>query len=237
MRVLALIIARGKSKRVPNKNLRLLGGAPLISRSIDVAKGFPEVCDILVSTDSPLIADIARKSDVLVPWLRPRELATDEASAVDVSIHALDWYETTCGVVDGLLLLQPTSPFRTRASVKRGIALFQEHGGQPVIGVSLCRTHPFLCFEIIEERMRPFIQRRQMHMRSQELPPAYKINGSFYLVSPLNLRRTKSFFSYDMVPLVASEPAEGLDIDTEWDWKLAEAILAIDEKDKARKRV
>ena len=108
MRILALIAARGGSKRLPGKNMRLLGGKPLIIWSIDVAKNIPDICDILVSTDDPAIAAVCTEAGAYVPWLRPAELSTDTASPVDVALHALDWYRAKKGSVDGLLLLQPT---------------------------------------------------------------------------------------------------------------------------------
>ncbi len=127
MRILAVIPARGGSKRLPRKNIRPLGGIPLIFWSINAAKGISEICDILVSTDDPEIAEVTKNTGALVPWLRPRELATDTAQSVDVCLHALEWYEKEKGKVDGLMLLQPTSPFRTRGSILRGIELFDKN--------------------------------------------------------------------------------------------------------------
>ena len=229
MKILALITARGGSKRLPGKNIRSLGGKPLIKWSIDVAKEIPEICDILVSTDDVAISEIARNAGVLVPWLRPAKLATDTASLVDVSLHALEWYESENGKVDGLLLLQPTSPFRKRDTVLKGIELFRAHQHRPVLGISSAESHPMWCFQVKGETMRPFINDTGLCLRSQDLPPAYVINGAFYLVAPEYFRKSRSFYSEDMVPLVIDEPAESIDIDTEWDWKLAEALLAMGE--------
>ena len=133
MKILALILARGGSKRLPGKNIRCLGGKPLIVWSIDVTKHIPEICDILVSTDDPAIAAVSKGAGALVPWLRPPELATDTATSVDAALHALDWYEADKGKVDGLLLLQPTSPFRTKETVMRGIAFFKNHNNLQVL--------------------------------------------------------------------------------------------------------
>jgi N-acylneuraminate cytidylyltransferase len=225
MRILALIAARGGSKRVPGKNSRLLGGKPLIAWSIDASKGIPEICDILVSTDSDEIAQIARNSGAKVPWLRPAELATDTASSVDVCLHALKWYEDENGKVDGVMLLQPTSPFRSRDSILRGLDLFRSNHSRPVIGVSTAESHPMWCFKIEEGTMRPFVDGGGLSLRSQDLPLVYVVNGAFYLITPDDLRELKSFTSENMFPLVIDNPEENLDIDTEWDWKLAEAIF------------
>jgi CMP-N,N'-diacetyllegionaminic acid synthase len=226
LRILALIAARGGSKRVPGKNLRLLGGRPLIVWSIDVAKEIPDICDILVSTDAADIAEIGRRAGAFVPWLRPPELATDLSSSVDVCLHALDWYEESRGRVDGLLLLQPTSPFRSRKTVLRGIELFGSNQRRSVIGVSRALSHPMWCLQVSGNSIRPFITSEGMRQRSQDLPPAYVLNGAFYLIEPVELRRQKAFCNDATMPLIIDEPAESIDIDSEWDWKLAEALLA-----------
>ena len=158
MRILALITARGGSKRLPGKNIRTLGGKPLIVWSIDVAKGISEVCDILVSTDDLDIADVCKEAGAYVPWLRPAELATDTASSVDAAIHSLDWYEAEKGYVDELLLLQPTSPFRTHATVQQGIELFGKHGHQPVLGVSPTHAHLMWMLKMEGDYLVPFMQ-------------------------------------------------------------------------------
>ncbi len=225
MRILALIPARGRSERVPGKNLRPLGGRPLVTWSIASAAAVPGRCDTLVSTDSPDIAECARRAGALVPWLRPAALATDMVSTVDVALHAVDWYEATHGAVDGLLLLQPTSPFRRPESLERGCALFAGHGGRAVIGLSPAMSHPMWCYRLEDGRLRLFVEGGG-DVRSQDLPPAYVINGAFYLVRPAQLRTERAFLRDDMVPLVMDQPAEALDIDTEWDWRLAEAMLA-----------
>lgn len=222
MKILALITARGGSKRLPGKNIRILGNKPLIVWSIDFAKTIPDICDILVTTDDPKIAKIAQDAGATVPWLRPSQLATDTANSVDVSIHALDWYEAEYGQVDGLLLLQPTSPFRSKTTVKRGIKLYKEKQC-PIIGVSQAKSHPMWCYQLNENHMQPFIESE--HMRSQDLPLAYVVNGAFYLISPKDLRTKKSFHPENILPLVIDKYEEGLDIDTEWDWRIAETVV------------
>ena len=193
MRILAVITARGGSKRLPRKNIRVLGEKPLIVWSIDVAKGIPEICDILVSTDDTAIASVCIEAGSLVPWLRPEELATDTARSVDVVLHALDWYEAEKGAVDGVLLLQPTSPFRTKKTVLRGIELFNKNGQRPVLGVSPTHTHPLWMLKMEGEHLVPFMREHGMEERSQDLLPAFVVNGSFYLISPAELRARRSF--------------------------------------------
>jgi CMP-N,N'-diacetyllegionaminic acid synthase len=224
VRILALVPARGGSKRLPGKNARLLHGKPLIVWSIESAKGAPGVYDVLVSTDDSQIAEIARDAGALVPWLRPGDLATDTATSVDVALHALSWYEADCGPVDGLLLLQPTSPFRTRDSISRAITMFREHGQRPVVSVSAAVTHPLWCYRIDGDRLRPFVEGAAPNpARSQDLPPAFALNGSIYLIQPRTLRKEGTFLTDDVVPLVMNSPREALDIDHQGDWDVAVA--------------
>jgi len=231
LKILVLIPARGGSKRLPGKNIRPLGDKPLIVWSIEVVKNIPEICDVLVSTDDIEISAICKESGALLPWLRPIELATDTASSVDTALHALDWYEAERGAVDGLLLLQPTSPFRSRETIYNGIELFVQHGQQTVLGVSPAHAHPMWAMKVEGECLVPLMQEHGMGIRSQDLPPAYVVNGSFYLISPAALRAESSFVGKKSIPLIIESPQEALDIDTLWDFKLAEAMLLIDGMD------
>jgi len=224
MRILVLVTARGGSKRLPGKNIKILGGKPLIVWSIDLAKNISGICDILVSTDDENIANVAQSAGALVPWLRPAKLATDTASSGDVAIHALNWYESVNGKVDGLLLLQPTSPFRKRETLLKGIAIFSKGQCQTLIGVSPAKSHPMKCFKVNGDEMKSFIG-DGLILRSQDLPPAYEVNGAFYLIHPDELRATNSFYNESMAPLIMDQAYEGIDIDTERDWKLAEEAL------------
>ena len=225
MKILALILAREGSKRLPGKNTRVLGGKPLVIWSIDAVKDNEMICDILVSTDSEEIASICREAGGYVPWLRPSELATDQASSVDAAIHALSWYEANHGMVDGLLLLQPTSPFRTADNVRDGIELFVSTGYQPVISVSVVQPHPSLTFRIEGKGLVPFIQDDNVDRLANDVPLAYIPNGSIYLIAPNDLRENKSFSRLGVIPLIINCPQESLDIDTLWDFKIATSII------------
>lgn len=224
MKFLALIPARGGSKRIPNKNIRVLGGKPLINWSIETASEVESIVDIVVSTDSAEIAEIARAAGALVPWLRPAELATDDSSSIGVCIHALDWYIKEKGQVDGLILLQPTSPFRSAQTINRGITLFQQFEHRPVVSFSGANSHPMWCYRVIENSIIPFIKDAHS-IRSQDLPPAYTINGALYIASPAYLRTNASFFGNETVPMIMEDPYEMIDIDTEWDWSIAECLV------------
>ena len=225
MKILVLIPARGGSKRLHRKNIRCLGGKPLIEWSVNTAKLIPEVCDILVSTDDIEIQNIAQELGVHTPWLRPKNLSTDHSNSVDVALHALNWYESEHGTIDGLLMLQPTSPFRDVEKVKEGIKIFERQGVNSVLGVSHTHAHPGWLFKIKDNILSSFLDKHELNTRSQDLDPVYVINGSFYLISPSALRREKSFFTKQTLPLIIDSSMESLDIDTEQDWQHAECHL------------
>jgi CMP-N,N'-diacetyllegionaminic acid synthase len=224
MRILVLVPARGGSFRLPDKNKKLLGGKPLITWTLETIKGIPDICDVLVSTDDPDIASIARKTGVLVPWLRPSELATDTASSVDVALHALDWYEEQFGKVDGLLFLQPTSPFRTRETIEAGIDLFSQHDGRTVIGVSHANQHPMWALKVKDDYVEPYFDSHGFGLRSQDLSEVFHPNGCLYLITPDEIRSTRSFFSKKATPLIIDSDIEALDIDTHTDFEFATFI-------------
>lgn len=226
MKILALITARGGSKRLPGKNIRTLGSKPLIAWSIDTVRTVPEVCDILVSTDDIEIKTVSERYGAYVPWLRPEELATDTASSVDVALHAIDWYENEKGPIDGVLLLQPTSPFRAQEKIKEGIKRYIESEYTPVLGVSPTHAHPKWTFKIENESLTPYLEEHGLNTRSQDLEPAYVVNGSFYLISCADLRKEKSFIGKNTIPLIIDSDIESLDIDTESDWQYAEYCIS-----------
>ncbi len=209
---------------MPGKNIRLLGGKPLIVWSIDVAKGIEEICDVLVSTDDHAIAEVCKEAGAMVPWLRPEVLATDTATSVDAALHALSWYEGNNGAVDGVILLQPTSPFRTKNDVRQGIDLYRSNTRRSVIGVSPAQSHPMWTFKLDGDHLVPFMPGNGLTKRSQNLPDAYVVNGSFYLSSPDDLRTYKSFGGDNSIPLLVESRKQALDIDDEWDFQQAELI-------------
>jgi len=224
MRILALITARGGSKRLPGKNLKLLGGKPMIVWSIDAAKNIGEICDILVSTDDPQIAAVSLAAGAQVPWLRPAELATDNASSVDVSLHALDWYEKNRGPVDGVLLLQPTSPFRTPRVICKGIELFHGNSLETILAVTRIHVHPKWVLKLEGQHLLPYATGSEPVPLNQDLPQVYIATGSLFLIAPAVLRSSRSFLGAKAIPLEIESPHEALDIDTEWDFKIAEMV-------------
>jgi N-acylneuraminate cytidylyltransferase len=226
MRILALIPARGGSKRVPGKNIRKLGNKPLINWTIESALNTPELSAIVVSTDDPQVAEIAKSAGATVPWLRPIKLATDESKSEDVAIHALDWFEKENGTVDGILLLQPSSPFRTNATIQKAIRLFENHKGSSIIGVSPVQNHHLYTLEKQGEFLIQYQEQSSLIKKTRDKSKIYTLNGSIYLVSPQELRSSNSFLGSCLLPVIVESPIEALDIDTEEDFKIAELFLS-----------
>jgi len=225
--ILAVIPARGGSKRLHRKNILPLGGLPLVAWSIRAARESGVLCDILVSTDDQEIAEVAIAYGARVPWLRPLELASDTASVVDVLLHDLNRYEAMVNVgIDAVMLLQPTSPYRRASTIRGAVDAFQYSNGASIIGVSPAKTHPFWCLVSDEEGgMRPFANPDGLVLRSQDLPPVFEVNGCLYLTDAKYLRESRSIFTKPFRPYFIEDPVESIDIDTPFDWRVAEACL------------
>jgi len=230
MRFLALIPARGGSKRLPRKNIKLLGVRHMITWTIDVAKNVNEIDHLLVSTDDKDIAKVASDSGAFVPWLRPVQLATDIASSVDVAIHALDWYESKFGSIDGLILLQPTSPFRSRATIEEGIRLFKKYQGRPVLAVTDEENYSPQNFIQVGEYIYLTKNKNYTYSHKNQDLTYYKPTGSLYIVSPSYLRLENSFTAGEVVPVNVASNIEALDIDTQHDWELAQSYISANER-------
>ncbi len=223
-RILAIVPARGGSKRIPRKNLIPLGGRPLIHWTIEAARTSCVCDEVLVSTDDKEIAELARDAGATVPWLRPADLATDTARSSDVIAHALDWYEKSYGAVDAVLLLQPTNPFRSAASIRGAVRIYADQPGprqHPVVSVSPAASHPAWTFTCQGAELKPCFGWEPLTQRSQDLPPAYALNGAVYVIPAEDARAALPIVRPGLLPYVMTSQRESLDIDTEEDWAMA----------------
>ena len=227
-RLLAIVPARGGSKRLPGKNLRKLGDRPLIAWSIGSALESGLFVDVLVSTDDPRIADAAKIAGGLVPWLRPSELAGDTTPSADVLRHALAWYEATHGAVDGVALLQPTSPFRRQHSLHGAVTQFLQQPAEcrsTIVSVSPAAVPPQWCFQLKGDELDPLLGWDVLKLRSQDLAPCYQLNGSMYIFQSDTVRSPASLVTPGTRAFVMSSPEESIDIDTTLDWHIAVSFL------------
>lgn len=224
MKILALITARKNSKRITKKNLKVLGNKTLIEWTIKSINKVSNICDVVISTDDKKVAKIALNLGANVPWIRPKKLATDNASSVDVAIHALNWYEKNIQKVDGILLLQPTSPFRRKKTIQKGVNMFKKYSFKKVLGVSKLKYNPSFIFQSNKNNLKElFTKEKKVFLK--KLKSLYYVNGTFYLISPKELRKNKSFFKGISKPLIVNSEKEALDIDTTWDFKIAQKFL------------
>ena len=226
LRVLGLVTARGGSKGLPGKNVRPLLGKPLIAWTIEAAKAAPSLDAVVVSTDDVAIADAARASGARVPFMRPRELAGDTASSVDVVLHAIDTLEQAGERFDIIVLLEPTSPLRQPEDIEQALALLRNSGAESV--VSICRAesvHPaFMYRKDTQLRLQPFMDRHPTGVRRQELESLYFIEGTVYASRVDALRQKRSFYHGDTVGYEVPK-WKSLEIDDIDDFVMVEALL------------
>ena len=226
MAPIALIPARGGSKGIPRKNVLLVGGQPLIAWTIAAALAAPGVSRVLVSTDDPEIAAVARAHGAEVPFLRPAALATDSASSLEVALHALDWLEKEELITpEYLLLLQPTSPLRRSTDIVAAMQLAATQDADAVLGVCEAAPHPYLARTVSSEGViSDFLPISPKPATRQEYPPAYVINGALYLIRSATLRAERTFQPPGALACIM--PVErSLDIDTPWEMRLVDLLL------------
>lgn len=228
MKIVAVIPARGGSKGVPRKNKRLVCGKALIAYTLETALAARHLFHrVIVSTDDPEIADIARACGAEVPFMRPAELARDTVPMVPVLQHAVRCVEEQDGVgLDWVCLLQPTEPFRTVDDIERAIELARQGGCDSVISVvQVFATHPILMKRIENGCLLPYCMEEKEGTRRQDYqPPAYMRNGAIYLTRRDVLMEQNSIWGKVIRPYVM--PLErSVSVDSELDLKLVEILM------------
>lgn len=227
MRILAVITARGGSKGIPRKNIRPFGGKPLIGHTIECAKALRErFCGVVVSTDDPEIADVSRGFGAEVPFMRPAELAQDAAASLPVIRHAMEFIERRdAAPVDWVLTLQPTSPLRAVADIEALIDAVAD--GTPTAAVTVSKVvdgHPLKLRRIEEGWLRSWDGGEIAGIRRQDMQPqAYKTNGAGYLTRRDMIFERNTLYGPYVRP-VLMPPERSIDIDTEFDFVIAEAL-------------
>ena len=224
-RFLGLIPARGGSKGIPRKNLVPLAGKPLIQYTLEAALDCDSLDRVILSTDDEEIAEFGRQIGVEVPFIRPVELATDDASTRVVQRHALQWCKQEEGALpEALVTLQPTSPLRTKRHIDEAVSLFQKEQADSVLGVTPVREHPYEMVGFSEGRMYRAVDRPAHVVRRQQYPLFYKINGAVYVTKcsvlvDQDTGNGERVFEYPM------EWEESVDIDSLHDLQAAEELL------------
>jgi CMP-N,N'-diacetyllegionaminic acid synthase len=220
--ILMVIPARGGSKGILKKNIASLAGKPLIYYTIDAALKTKYLKRVVVSTDDPEIAIIAKNAGAEVPFFRPSILSQDETSTVSVVQHAVVNMEESLGNrFDFVVLLQPTSPLRDERYIDLAVEKILETGADSVITVCTVKHHPFWNFVAHNDRLNSLLPNCDKSSRRQELPQTYAPNGAVYVVKRDVLFNENTLFGKDLRGIIMP-PEESIDIDDYYDWFLAE---------------
>lgn len=223
MKTLFVITARGGSKGIPGKNIKPLGGKPLLHYAIEQARALAADDDICLSTDDIAIAESAMSVGLNIPFMRPDALSTDTAGSYEVLLHALNHYEQTGRLYDALVLLQPTSPFRTAKQIGEAMQLSSPDVDM-VVSVTNSKANPY--YNLFEEDTNGFLHRSKPgnYVRRQDAPPVYEYNGAIYVINTASLKALP-IAEFERVRKYEMDPVTSLDLDTPLDWDFAEFLI------------
>jgi len=229
LRTIAFIFARGGSKGLPGKNIKLLGGKPLIAHAIEIGLATPAIETVIVSTDDPAIAEVARAYGAEVPFMRPSELAQDQSPEWLAWRHAIAWVEQNRGPFDLFVSLPPTSPFRSVADVQACIdALREDTAADLAITVTEASRSPY--FNMVTTDQNGYavlvIKSTDGIARRQDAPEVFDITTVAYAARPSFVMGADRIFA-GKVKAVAVPQERALDIDTPFDFMVAEAIASM----------
>ena len=228
--ILGMINARGGSKGVPRKNIKPLGGKPLIAWSIEVAEQVPEITRCIVSTEDQEIADIARRHGADIPFMRPDHLASDTAVQLDTIIYNFEKMEELEGrEIDAVALLQPTQPFRTAEDVSGCISALLEYKADSAITIAPNKHHPYgLWTKRKDNKGLELFMKDSASVQGfnrQQVDTLYMRTGAVYVISRDTLLNKKSLYGDYVEGYVVDAPRSWINIDDLHDWEMAEAWL------------
>ncbi len=224
-RVTALIPARGGSKRLPRKNVKLLGDKPLIAWSIEAALASKYIDRVIVSTDDDEIKQVSEQYGAEVPFLRPEHLSNDHASSFDVIKHSIRFVRLD-QENELIVLLQPTSPLRLVSEIDAALEFFLTKNAKGVVSISETEHSPMWSNTLPENGcMSDFIRPEVQGKRSQDLPKFYRLNGSIYIYEILTLLEKGHIFFNENVYGFETSLETAVDIDTGLDFLIAETIM------------
>ena len=211
--MLGVIPARGGSKGVPGKNIRLVAGKPLIAWTIEAAQSSKSLDHVVLTSDDREIIDVAKKYNCNAPFVRDSHLAIDTTPTVDVVLDALD----RCPGYEWVVLLQPTSPLRTAQDIDQAVEQCIALNAPSCVSVCLAQESPYWMFTLNQDQNLAPLLPNVAVTRRQDLPPVYSLNGAIYVAKSEWLRQKRTFLTPDTVAY--EMPVErSLDIDTETDF-------------------
>ena len=222
MKVLGLIPARGGSKALPGKNIRLLAGKPLIQHAYESALASGALDRIILSTDSDEIAAVAREFGLEAPFMRPAETARDDSPMMDVVLHALKVLDGMGYQPDAVMVLQPTSPLRRPEHICKAVEMLDDHDAVCTVVPVPKAVNPYYVMTVKADGYLEFIfPESERIARRQDIPVVYRRDGTIFLTRTRVLLEQKTFYGRRCIPY-ALDRSEGLNIDTAEDWADAE---------------
>ena len=229
MTALGLIVARGGSKGLPRKNLRPLGGRPLIVHTIEAALACRGLARTILSSEDAEIIEVARGAGCPAPFVRPGELADDRSSSLDVTLHALDWLERHESFrPEVVVLLPPTAPLRRAEHIEGALEVLRAEAGsgtEAVVAVTEPDYPPYWMLTVSGGRLSWLFPEGGAVDRRQDLPRAYRPNGSIYAIRVEALRAQRTFYPRATAPYLMPREVS-VNIDSEMDFTLAELLRA-----------
>jgi len=225
--ILVIIPARGGSKGIPKKNIKLMNGKPLIHYTIEAARKCFSDRDICVSTDCDEIKEVVEQIGLNIDFKRPASLATDLATSESIIHHALEFYETKGKHVDHVMLLQPTSPLRNGNHIKDALNQYlnSDKEVEMLVSVKITDANPY--YVLAEENELGYLKKSKISnvTRRQDVPIVYEYNGAIYIYKVETLKK-KAIKDFDKVIKYEMDTVSSVDIDVPLDWKWAEYLLS-----------
>lgn len=222
-KILAIIPARGGSKRLPQKNIKTMVGHPLISYTINSAKKSKYINRIIVSTDDKNIAEISKKYGAEV-FIRPKYLAGDKIKIAKVILNLLEVLKKERYYPEIVVLLQPTSPLRSSGDIDNAVIIFLKNSCETVMSVCTANSPIYRSLKLKRQYLKPVLGQKYVLARSQNLPKIYIANGAIYISTPKIIKKYQSVYTSKILPYFMPEE-KSIDIDDELDFKKAEKLM------------
>lgn len=226
MNILGLIPARGGSKGIPGKNIKLLGEKPLLQYTVESGNNSKYLSTLILSSDDPEIMAVAKDLDIDVPFIRPAQLSTDKTTSVEVVLHALKFAEEQGEEFDAVCLLQPTTPFRKEGLINAAIEKFIAGNYDSLVSVRQVpeEFNPHWVYEEEKGLLKIATGEEQIISRRQDLPKAYHRDGAIYLTLTDILKERKSLYG-SRIGFIDTTGSPYVNLDLPADWEKAEALL------------
>lgn len=226
IKYLGIIPARAGSKGIPQKNIKLLNGKPLVSYTLEAAKNARKLDGVAVSSNFPEVLKLARDLGINTDYQRPESLSLDETPMIDTLLDVIEFYEGNSIKIENILLLQPTSPLRTAQDIDEAITLFEEKGSSSLIGVTPATEHPCEIIEEDGENPWTFVKNAGEAKRRQDYKSEYWfLSGAMYICNTQLLKSSGKIFHSAESVLFKMRPETGIDVDGPLDLIKAEVLL------------